>query len=388
MRWRTNLTVLGVCGVCCSLAASCIGEGIVLDFRSGGGGSGSGSGGGGGEDISLSSGGNGDTCAGTCQPAPTRPTWSRNFVLLWLGSAGQAPPCPQDVAPTDWFRGVPVFTDLVAPDAKCAPCTCQPPKGSCALPRELAAYYSHPAECPAPMGTPFKAFGAPDGWDGSCTTYDAIPGDPTCSGSGCLQHLMIPPLVVTDPPTCEPVLPPPPKIEPAYWAHSARVCYRAEPPGHCLNSEEFCAPTAPAGFLECIFLEGVGHDCPPEWADKHEIYTESTITDTRGCDSCTCEAPVGSKCGTSVSVYTDDCCGCSDPGAPALLTLGVDSTHASCGDITPIGSALGSKKATAPVYQPGSCTSLGGGPVGKATGVEPKDDSAYTTCCRPSRVPR
>jgi hypothetical protein len=119
-------------------------------------------------DGSVSSGGDGDTCRGTCRPSPDSRlyTASAEFVLLGLGPVDQEPPdCPA-TAPTDKATWV---TDLggTAP-ADCAPCTCQPPKGACALPTALDAYYSVPAACPAPVGTPLKPFAAPDGWDGSC----------------------------------------------------------------------------------------------------------------------------------------------------------------------------------------------------------------------------
>jgi hypothetical protein len=222
-------------------------------------------------------------------------------------------------------------------------------------------------------------------------TYSAIPGDPMCSGSSCVQSLMIPPVVLTDPPTCEPALPTPPKIETPHWGHSARVCYRYDPLGKCLNDMQFCGPTAPPEFLECWARPGADMPCHGEWSDRHVLYessTRSTFKDTRGCAACMCGAPVGSKCGTSVSVYSDNCCGCNDPGAPALLTVGVESTNASCGPIVPVGSALGSKKATPPVYEPGKCTAMGGEPIGTVTGDASLPDSALTLCCRTYDIPR
>jgi hypothetical protein len=386
MPWRTGLLVLTLCGICCSPPASCTDVYIGSLYDDVGGGGGIGVGGG-----SVSSGGGGDTCQGTCEPAPFTQLAGLPFVLLGRVPTDQEPPpCPA-VAPQDGVTG---YTDMsgTAP-AECAPCTCQPPKGSCALPTALAAYYSHPAECPAPMETPSKPFTAPDGWDGSCTTYDAIPGDPICSGSNCIQSLMIPPLGVTDPPTCEPELPPPPKIEKAEWGNSGTVCSRPSVQGSCRSpTVEICAPTAPPGWLTCLRRDGADLPCYEPWADKHVFYTDSTIKDTRGCAACTCGAPVGSKCSTSVSVYTDDCCGCNDPGAPTLVTLGVDSMGASCGDIKPSGSALVSKEATPPVYQPGQCAPSGqpdhNDPIGAVTGVNSLPDTAYTLCCRSYEVPR
>jgi hypothetical protein len=381
--WRTGLMVLALCGMCCSPSPNCTGDWYLGEIGSGGG-SGSGVGGG----ISVpDGGGNTNTCSGTCAPLPEFPADDRSFVLLWLGPSGQEPDCPEG-AP---HPGLPTgFADLVAPPAACAPCTCQPPKGSCSLPTELAAYYSHPAECPAPLGTPFKPFAAPDGWEGSCTTYDAIPGDPTCSGSGCIQSLMIPPLGVTDPPTCKADLPPPPKVEPASWPSSARLCIGTTT-GECWDHGKFCRAPGAEGFLECHAIEGAKVECPRKWTDKHIVYKYPTLEDTRACAECTCGAPVGSKCSSSVSVYTDDACGTLSPGASALLTLGVDSTGPACGTV-PSGSALGSKKATHPEYQPGSCVPSGhpthNDPIGEARGVDLGTGSVYTVCCKQNEVPR
>jgi hypothetical protein len=197
---------------------------------------------------------------------------------------------------------------------------------------------------------------------------------------------MIPPLAVADPPTCEPDLRPPPKIEPAYWSHSAFACIGGTT-GDCQDHGTFCGATAPAGFLECLIISGAKVECPPGWTDKHVMYPESTpITDTRGCEECTYNAPLGSKCSTTVAIYTDDCCGCNNPGAPPPFAQTVDSTGSKCLDVLS-GSALGSKMATSPVYEPGLCEPSGGGHVGKA-GVGTDDYNPETACCRPSRVPR
>jgi hypothetical protein len=153
-------------------------------------------------------------------------------------------------------------------------------------------------------------------------------------------------------------------------------------PGHV------CLPDAVDGFEVCVEglqtanMEDAAVGCPPDFPVLHLLY--SGLTDTRQCGACSCGAPVGSKCSTSVSVYTDDMCGASDPAAPALLTLGVDSASASCGDIKPIGSALGSKKATQAEYQPGSCSPMGGELSGAVTPTI--DSNARRVCCQSFKV--
>lgn len=185
-------------------------------------------------------------------------------------------------------------------------------------------------------------------------------------------------------------------IEKADWGHDVRACWGKEQ-GDCQDNRHFCAPSAAAAaaepshteWKECLLVEGAYSDskCPNGWDEHHWIYEDPTITDTRGCSECTCGAPVGSKCSASVSVYTDDCCGCTQPGAPTLLTLGVESTGPACGSVVS-GSALGSKEATMFGYQPGSCVASDRGPIGDTTGDDTILHNKHTVCCKQSLVPR
>jgi hypothetical protein len=81
MGWtmRSGLAALGVCGMCCLLAASCGMRNIDFDLRGETGGWGGGGSGAGGD--SIAAGGHGETCSGTCQPVPMLPFEPDDFVL-------------------------------------------------------------------------------------------------------------------------------------------------------------------------------------------------------------------------------------------------------------------------------------------------------------------
>src|SRR4051812_32512840 len=108
MSWRSGLIGLGVCGMCCSRAGGCGPRDIVFDFRDdvvswgvSSGDSSTGSGGSGGSEEHST--GSGEACAATCQPGPTGPWKSHDYMLLRLGPIDEPLPfsCPPG-APTDW----------------------------------------------------------------------------------------------------------------------------------------------------------------------------------------------------------------------------------------------------------------------------------------------
>src|SRR5262245_27126871 len=106
------VTILGVCGLCCSLAASCrtryIDHYLPGEIVGGGGGtSGMGSGGAGG-------GSSGEDCDGVCIGPGEGPL----TVLLWIGPKDQAPKAPLR-APWIRYQG---YTDMVWA-SECEACT-------------------------------------------------------------------------------------------------------------------------------------------------------------------------------------------------------------------------------------------------------------------------
>jgi hypothetical protein len=300
------------------------------------------------------------SCVGQCLPFP--PNGWDYPSLVWIGPEGQALPCPAG-APTDAYDG---HADLSASDL-CGECQCGPPAGSCGLPATLTA---HAATCAAtgPF-TPSTPFDSPGGWDGGCTTDEAIAGGLSCDGGPCVQSVTIAPLTVNDvgcTPSHLPVT-----NEPPSWGMLARSC-RGGALGQCAN-DGFCLSPAPPGFHVCIWHEGAADCSGPDFAvysEPHVVY--AGYEDTRGCSPCACGPPAGSTCASTISIYTDGAC-----SAPLVSSM-VTSSGPGCHDGFQLGAALGSKSASPPIYTPGTCQPSGG-PTGSVTPIGPS-----TLCCIPS----
>jgi hypothetical protein len=256
--------------------------------------------------------------------------------------------------------------DLDAGAVVCGECGCASPDGGCDLPTTLTA---NSATCtmldPSTVQTPFNA---PLGWDGGCTTADAIDSGALCDGGPCVVSLTIAAPTVAEP-SCAAIQPPAPDagLSKSY----AVACDGAEVPGCAAGS--FCALLA-TGFQVCIASLG-DDDCPGSpypYTEKHLAFAD--VVDTRSCSPCSCGAPSGGKCTVKVSIYADDACASEAYGET------LDSTMPEwCTPVTP-GAPLLSKSATPPVYEPGSCQPADGGvPIGSVT-----QTGTTTFCCIPS----
>lgn len=371
MRGLRFFIVLGLFGVGCSSSGSCWQWDLRYPWGSGGsggsanGGGGAGSGGGGAS--STSSAGGGDVCPDgtTCETIPKSPDWKPDdHALIYL-----APPdqpwmgCP-DTMPLAVWDG---YAELV--QATCPVCSCQPPNGSCDLPTTLRAYYTD--VCPAPANAPYHPFDAPMGWTGSCTPASPVPPDPSCVGNTCIQGVTIDPPIVKDPPACTPGIPTPMAPVPAHWAKVVHICIGTM---RICGDDKYCITIPPPGFLSCLqsSLMPADASCPPSYPTKLLAYTG--FTDMSSCSPCACEAPVGSKCSTAVSIYTEK----SDCTGPQQVLL-VDSTKPACASVSPAGAGLLSKRADPAIYTPGSCAPSGGELLNPA---EPDEAGRRVLCCQ------
>lgn len=293
-----------------------------------------------------------ETCAGQCVPIP--PYGWELPGLLWFGPKLEAPECPVERAPVMGYEG---HADPIDPP-ECPECTCEPPTGECELPLNITAY----AE-PACAGANHD-FSPPESWDGTCN------GDITISAAQNPSSVRIERLTLTES-GCKPPEPLPPRSDAASWKTFARACrgYGFSP---CLDPGMLCVPTAeppPQGFSQCIYQKG-DLECPPGYLDKHVFYDD--ISDSRQCTECSCGAPVGGVCSATVSVFQDGSC------ANSMGTVLMDSRIPKCATFQQApGIALGSKRATPPVYEPGACEPIGGEVIGSAAVVGPS-----TFCCQ------
>jgi hypothetical protein len=175
-------------------------------------------------------------CGGQC--VPKEPIGWSDPALVWIGPPESAADCPA-TAPTLGYEG---YADLRVEPSRCALCACDPPEGSCVLPTAWSAH----ADPLCAMTAVETSFTAPDGWDGACTTANAIPAGQPCTGGPCAQSLDIPaPTVLSG--ACAPYV-----VTESPWEHHGSVAWAtfvracvgvATPP--CADPGMTCTPAPP-----------------------------------------------------------------------------------------------------------------------------------------------
>jgi hypothetical protein len=258
-------------------------------------------------------------CTGQCIPLPEG--WGPPD-LLWFGPDGTTPPpCPA-MPSTYAILG---YADE-PPTATCAPCTCSTSNGPCTLSSMMTA---STAPCPG-NGTPGIPFDAPDTWDGSCTAMDAIPS---------AASLTVSPPSLTD--TCSPSSAAPIALAGKTRGEACQDLDNVEIET-CPNAADHCALPEVEGFSLCV--GGGEGPCPDGWPNMRLLFF-----DVSEC-GCACGAPMGSRCSSTLSLYADGAC------SELLGSSTISSDEeGGCIDATP-GSPFGSKSATPPLYQSGTCT--------------------------------
>ena len=289
----------------------------------------------------------GDQCPGhgLCAPGPIE-AWL-GPVLLWTGPEADAPLCPANAG----FEVYSGHADPLGPP--CGVCTCAPAAGSCASSATLTAAAASCAD--DGPGVTHTSFDPPAGWDGTCTDMNAIPAGKLCGGVPCVQSVTIAPLTLTQG-GCLPIHEPP--QGPPTWKTFARACADAVYPSACGSNGSLCAPPAQGPeFKVCVHYGGNPSKitCPAAYPDKHIFHPGPDPL----CSACACEAPTGSTCGGSSSLFQNGTC-----GAPHVASASIDAKGPTCVDVPP-GSALGSAMTSAPSYYAGSCAPSGGDPVSR-----------------------
>jgi hypothetical protein len=232
------------------------------------------------------------------------------------------------------------------------------------------------AKCADADGAPSIAFDAPAAWEGTCSTENAIAGGLSCSGVPCVQSLTI---AAPDVAPCMPVTLGDPDIPPHAWGTVARECVIWPVSGEGCATGQACAPVPADRYSVCLYRHGdhtadATFACPAEYPRSLVVYSD--YEDHRTCAPCECGDPEGGACAAFVSVYTDGACG----AVLGSYTLTPDMEEG-CFDLPP-GSALGSKSASLPLDQPGSCKEKGGAPIGAFEVLDP-----MTLCCLPENAP-
>ncbi|MDI3285324.1 hypothetical protein [Polyangium sp. 15x6] len=314
------------------------------------------------------------TCLDACVPVPSGGAgyWSEVPVSVRFDKPQALPKfCPGSV-PNEKFR---LFEDLVAPPAECDACACEPSEGTCegGPPQTIEIRAATCAEGVA-ASLPFSG---PAGWDGSCTSSNALPAGASCGGELCAQSVRASALPGPTSESCAPTSAAPSFTTTREWKLGALACMANTNDDTCGESaiKRYCVADPGPEWLYCVHGKGVMEPCPDNYNfERHEMYPDEPIDD-RGCEACECGAPVGSACMGSLRLYDDAVC--SSEFEKASLA----STGEKCTDILPPGRAIGAKAVTGATYVHGTCASSGGAPKGSAS---PNKNSAITFCCRRS----
>jgi hypothetical protein len=302
-------------------------------------------------------------CNGVCVPAVADTGWSPLPFVFWQGTTTNPvfTNCPER-APnrSQLYYATPDQTAL-----SCPTCACGPSMGSCALPASVNVSAS--PVCPSDAGDAGVPFDPPSAWDGGCTTNDSIAAV-DCDGGPCLATVA--PMMPINA-ACAPTEAVGSKI--VTWANTAFACAGGTDNGACEDPGAVCAAapsTLPTGFSICVSVDGDDSVvmCPAGYPLRSVYYLGGE--DDRGCADCECGPPQGDACSSLVSFYADDAC------SMELGAVTATSSAPACVSV-PADSPLGSKRASAPIYTPGTCQPSGGEPIGS---IEPKHP--VTFCCQ------
>lgn len=301
-------------------------------------------------------------CPGTCA-APV-PDWEGPYHLITSPASPSSPATPLSCPAQSPVLHTALFADFLAPDAPhvCPVCTCAPSETNCTPPIE---WHASTEEAPGDAGI-LTAFDAPPGWDGSCTSDNAIPPGALCEGVPCVRSVAVSAPQMNAPPCTATPLGRESKPS-AAWGTLAATCIVNPLAGQCDTADEICAPELP-GVETCVQRAGK-HPCPPDYSIPRTFHDGAA--DTRACAPCTCGPPEDGSCTAIALAYSDPAC------AAAVGAKTIEANTPPQGFDVPSGTALGSKAAQV-IATPGACPPSGGEPTGTLTPGDP-----VTVCCRP-----
>lgn len=303
---------------------------------------------------------------------------------LWVGPKEEDPGCIPEIGA---FGGR-EYDGLEVPEPGCPACVCGPIDGSCSpRPNNISIR----ADFCEVLETYTTDFSAPENWDGSCTSVNAMPAGAECpvgSGIPCAQSIYTSALL--DPvEKCEPIPMPIPKARadaasssvPTANAHSdlptwsthMLSCNATPIDVDCPDHDSRRFAVLPKSWRHCVRHQEKGiHECPSgsEYKDQVIAYSDTGYKDTRQCTECECKASGGACYGT-FNVYEDEQC-------TKFVDMAVlNSEEPECDNLMP-GQAIGSKELVDLTYVPGKCEPTGGVAIGT---IEKDDAEAVTWCC-------
>jgi hypothetical protein len=281
--------------------------------------------------------------------------WAGPLVLSDQSSGPPAPTPPACPAsyPTDAYDG---HANPTSPVATCG-CTCGSITGAdCNSTTPLGVTLYAEANCMGP----------------TCSS-DSLPYTTQgfCVGTGCAGPTSARVSLATVENASCPAMPS--QNVPAWaWSETARTCQATSVGGGC-SGAQVCVPTPPSPFsAQLCILQSGDVACPTgsSYSQKHTYY--ASVTDTRGCSTCTC-TPSGITCsGGTVSLAT---------GISGSMCAGTMVNVPTDGNCYPVSIGAGGVFAwTTAEATPsgGTCTASGGTATGTVTPGGPT-----TVCCQP-----
>jgi hypothetical protein len=276
-----------------------------------------------------------DPLCACVEPAPMN--WIGPVVLAAGGSAAN---CPADW-PTETERGL--AGTLTAPPASCTACSCGGPQGlGCTRPS--VTLYNSPSCSGVSVNHNFNS--------NSCETV---------SGSLAVTARGSAPQVTGQCPPSGGVE----TVPPASFDETAVLCGGSFTGGDSCAITSLCVPLPPPPFESkiCVY-RNANVPCPAPYTELVNDYFE-TISDSRGCTSCSCGAPQAGCSGTS-RLYSDSSCNALVESVP---------NNNSCEATTATASVRYFPNA---ISGNGACSDSGGDPTGSAAG-----SGNVRVCCLP-----
>jgi len=298
------------------------------------------------------------------------------YVVLAEGDPNAQPTCPS-YAVTSKYTG---NNNLLGGSWSCDKCKCDPPTGQACDLTDLNSvkagvqpFQIRDVPCATQNATTIREVSVPNApWDLMCfagAPVDSIPGNQVCPGGACNQSVTsLVPTVSGG--SCMPNGGAPVLTTPT-WEVGATVCGDIAQMSGCSGTDK-CMPKPSAPFSGRVCVGKAGDQtCPAGPFTKKHLYYGS-FDDTRGCDMCHCNGPVGGACTLQITLYSDNAC---------TTGLEVKTFNAgSCGDLSGNPTVGGRQATMTQAPAGGACSPTVLNPA-KTGGVT--EGSPTTFCCLP-----
>ncbi|MEZ4301574.1 MAG: hypothetical protein R3B70_41960, partial [Polyangiaceae bacterium] len=181
------------------------------------------------------------------------------YFYVWVGPSQEAPSACPEWAAMKLFE----LHDAPIPGAlDCPSCTCMPSETTCAPPAEWTA---EPRSCAEPPDSGGVFFGAPDNWNGACSSQPTIAAGTECpGGEPCAQSVVVGAPEMLAAPCAVSTSGDPKKSDPPWtWETTALACVQEKPEKRdfCKNSDFI--PFPKDDFRLCI--ETDQEVCPTDY---------------------------------------------------------------------------------------------------------------------------